>query len=257
MRDAGGCRTRRAATSTSRTPPPENAYAESHQTHRREHPVSRTKAQGKPARVDSPWSDKKISVTRTVSIAGTDRSVLDPEKSVEHVHAAGERELSCAAGHDADPCLRVCGERLPDPELGQHHFIAAGVGLPPVEHEGQGDVFLRHDHFGIVPAGDDDCRLLLGRAGGRGRRARGPPFPPEEEEIEEQKKGRAGQNRGDPVGRPGNGGNHARLRRARRRLFATTETEDAAIAAEASSGERRQPVNGYSTPAATGIPTTL
>ena len=49
--------------------PPENAYAESHQTQRSEQPVSRTNAQGNPARVDSPWSDRKISVTRSIGEA--------------------------------------------------------------------------------------------------------------------------------------------------------------------------------------------
>ena len=34
----------------------------SHQEHRRLHPVSRTKTQGNPVCVDSPWIDLKISV---------------------------------------------------------------------------------------------------------------------------------------------------------------------------------------------------
>jgi hypothetical protein len=43
----------------------------SHHTHRSEQPVSRMNAQGKPARVDSPWIDRKISVTRTVGSTGS------------------------------------------------------------------------------------------------------------------------------------------------------------------------------------------
>jgi len=49
------------------TSPPEKAYAVSHQTHRSAQPVSRTNAHGNPAREDSPWIERKISVTRTVA----------------------------------------------------------------------------------------------------------------------------------------------------------------------------------------------
>src|SRR5713226_2381131 len=44
--------------------PPVNVYSESHQRQRRLQPVSRTKTQGRPAWVDSPWMLKKISVIR-------------------------------------------------------------------------------------------------------------------------------------------------------------------------------------------------
>lgn len=43
--------------------PPVKAYAVSHQTHRKGQPVSRTKTQGRPAWVPSPWMEWKISVT--------------------------------------------------------------------------------------------------------------------------------------------------------------------------------------------------
>jgi hypothetical protein len=42
-----------------------------------------------------------------------------------------------------------------------------------------------------------------------------------------------------------------------RKLFATTETELNAIAAPAIMGSKVNPVNGYNTPAAMGIPNTL
>src|SRR5229473_2914482 len=44
--------------------PPVKVYSESHQRQRRLQPVSRTKTQGRPAWVDSPWMLKKISVIR-------------------------------------------------------------------------------------------------------------------------------------------------------------------------------------------------
>src|ERR1700737_3376947 len=46
--------------------PPVNVYSESHQRQRRLHPVSRTKAHGRPACDDSPWMEWKISVTRSM-----------------------------------------------------------------------------------------------------------------------------------------------------------------------------------------------
>src|SRR5438045_3611089 len=53
------------------------------------------------------------------------------------------------------------------------------------------------------------------------------------------------------------GARHAGVNRRRRRLFDTTLTELNAIAALARIGLRRMPKNGYSAPAATGMPTTL
>jgi len=50
---------------------------------------------------------------------------------------------------------------------------------------------------------------------------------------------------------------HPSLTRRSRRLFATTLTELNAIAALARIGDRSNPNAGYSTPAATGMPTTL
>ncbi len=44
--------------------PPVKVYSESHHRQRRLQPVSRTKTQGRPAWVDSPWMLKKISVIR-------------------------------------------------------------------------------------------------------------------------------------------------------------------------------------------------
>ena len=49
--------------------PPWNAYSVSHHVQRRGHPVSRTNVQGKPAQVDSPWTEWKISVMRRKSPA--------------------------------------------------------------------------------------------------------------------------------------------------------------------------------------------
>src|SRR3982751_5368722 len=45
--------------------PPVNVYSLSHQTHRIGQPVSRTKEHGRPACDDSPWIERKISVTRS------------------------------------------------------------------------------------------------------------------------------------------------------------------------------------------------
>ena len=42
-----------------------NVYSLSHQTQRIGQPVSRTNVQGRPACVDSPWIERKISVTRS------------------------------------------------------------------------------------------------------------------------------------------------------------------------------------------------
>lgn len=49
---------------------------------------------------------------------------------------------------------------------------------------------------------------------------------------------------------------HNRLRR-NLRLFATTDTLDNAMAALATTGDNVHPVNGYSTPAATGMAAAL
>ncbi len=45
--------------------PPVNVYSLSHQAQRIGQPVNRTKVQGRPACVDSPWIERKISVTRS------------------------------------------------------------------------------------------------------------------------------------------------------------------------------------------------
>jgi len=43
-------------------------YSLSHQTQRIGQPVKRTKVHGRPAWVDSPWIERKISVTRSICI---------------------------------------------------------------------------------------------------------------------------------------------------------------------------------------------
>src|ERR1700686_3221579 len=53
--------TRARTSSTLIFVPPWNAYAVSHHVQRRLQPVSRTKMQGRPARVPSPWIERKIS----------------------------------------------------------------------------------------------------------------------------------------------------------------------------------------------------
>src|SRR5687768_16106917 len=45
--------------------PPVNVYSLSHQTHLMGQPVRRTNVHGRPAWVDSPWMERKISVTRS------------------------------------------------------------------------------------------------------------------------------------------------------------------------------------------------
>src|SRR6202035_1201898 len=66
--------TRARTSSTLIFVPPWNAYAVSHHVQRRLHPVSRTKIQGRPARVPSPWIERKISVivmiALTISVLG-------------------------------------------------------------------------------------------------------------------------------------------------------------------------------------------
>src|SRR5688572_21040013 len=49
--------------------PPLKVYSLSHHTQRMGHPVRRTKVHGRPAWVDSPWIDLKISVTLNISLS--------------------------------------------------------------------------------------------------------------------------------------------------------------------------------------------
>src|SRR5690606_30458573 len=51
--------------------PPLKAYSVSHQTQRKGQPVRRTKTVGKPTRVDSPWTEWKISLMRSRGSAMT------------------------------------------------------------------------------------------------------------------------------------------------------------------------------------------
>ena len=59
------------------------------------------------------------------------------------------------------------------------------------------------------------------------------------------------------IGNLGGAGGRRTLNRRRRSEFDTTDTELAAIAAEAIMGLRRMPNSGYRAPAATGMPMTL
>src|SRR5687768_5356078 len=56
-------RTRSITSSTETYSPPLNVYSLSHHVQRMGQPVSRTKEQGRPACVDSPWMERNVSVT--------------------------------------------------------------------------------------------------------------------------------------------------------------------------------------------------
>jgi len=177
---------------------------------------------------------------------------------MQHVHSAGERELSDPLGHNID--LRLLkGRQLPaNLELRQDDLVAAGTVFTAIEDELQWNAFARDDEVGIVAAGDDDRDFL--RASFRwpgGRLA----SPPEKEEVEKHPQRRTQADRCDSIESPDDrkaaGAEAHGRRRASRRLFPTTVREDAAIAAEAIIGESIQWSLGYSAPAAMGIARTL
>ncbi len=156
-------------------------------------------------------------------------------------YSTGKWEFARAPGHDLDDGLTVRRQRAPDLELGQHDLVAARVGLLAVEDELERYAPSGDDEVWRVASGDDD-RDLLGAAaqGARGHCA----TSSEKEDIEEENEKKAQTEGDDPVGRPGDLEAHHSLLRARRRLLVTTETEEAAIAAEAMMGESNQPVAG-------------
>src|SRR5262245_62173201 len=67
-RRAGKRRSSSSTSSSLRFLPSWNAYAVSHQTQRSGQPVSRRNTDGRPARVPSPWIEKKISLTVSTAL---------------------------------------------------------------------------------------------------------------------------------------------------------------------------------------------
>ena len=190
-------------------------------------------AQGKPARVDSPWIDRKISVTRSVR-AHSDTwirpcSMFIPQENGNSPAVSGRISTTVLA-------LGASERRMP--KSGKTISSRAGARIPAVEDQPERLAAARTDDVGRVTALDDDGDLAsLGRRDGR------LPFPEEEDEEREEQPA-AHRNRGDPVRRPDDVQAHSSRLRLSLRLLATTDTELAAIAAEAIIGERIQPVSG-------------
>src|SRR5688500_12905115 len=67
--------------------PPVKVYSESHQTQRRLQPVRRTNTHGRPAWVDSPWMEWKISLM--VSITAGARRPEGLRYPLEYSHGQG------------------------------------------------------------------------------------------------------------------------------------------------------------------------
>ena len=99
----------------------------------------------------------------------------------------------------------------------------------------------RADDVGRIASLDHDGNF--GGFAGAGRRDDGLSFS-EEEDEEREEQAASHRDRGDPVRRPDDVQAHSSLRRLSLRLFPTTDTELAAMAAEAIIGERVQPVSG-------------
>src|SRR5712692_8997512 len=177
---------------------------------------------------------------------------------MQHVHSTRKRELTGALGHNVNLRFLESGQLAAHLELRQDDLVAAGTVLAAVENELQRDALARDDEIGIVAAGDDDHDFLRAPFRRPGRRL---AAPPEKEDVEEHAERRAKADRRDSIESPDDReacrAKAHRRRRASRRLFPTTVSEEADIAPEAIIGESIQWSVGYSAPAAMGIARTL
>ncbi len=107
----------------------------------------------------------------------------------------------------------------------------------PIEHERQGNALFRDDQIRRVPSRDDDRDLLCPAGSGLGSDL---STSSEEEEIEKDTEHKTPAQGRDPIPGPG----HGSFLRPSRRLLVTTETEEAAMAAEAIMGESIRPKIG-------------
>jgi len=166
------------------------------------------------------------------------------DRPLLHVHAAGERDLAGLQGTERDAHRLIEREALRDVARRDHHLGRAGlIGLPRDEERHRLAVLHLDPARLEAVFGDRDRDLGLRPAsapGGRERQGR--------EKHDRSSHG--------TILLSCRSRHHRRTPRSRVE-FQITDTELKLIAAAAMIGLRRSPKNGYSTPAATGTPSTL
>src|SRR5688572_3723850 len=95
----------------------------------------------------------------SVSIFVSVRSLND-QLAVEHVHAAGERELAGFIGDEIDRRRLERGKIAGDPEVVNYHLLAAGRGFVAEEIQTDRPIFFHHYNVGGITAFDHDIYLL-------------------------------------------------------------------------------------------------
>ncbi len=85
---------------------------------------------------------------------------LDDQLAVDHVHPAGEAELTCTVRHELDCRLTVCGERTVQREVRKDHPGCALATFLAVEDDAQWNALANPYQVGGVTTLHCHCDFL-------------------------------------------------------------------------------------------------